>query len=479
MDPEALHSPTRWLAAHGVSVPDELVELEGWWASSGRAVSEAVDRMGTPWLRMFDRLGERTDEVLYPPEHRAMLLRGYRAGAVWHALEGEGLEATFRIGYVTSFFDPGAYCPYTVSLATALAVHKYAGPAVRERFLPLLLRRDDGVWQGATWMTESAGGSDLGTAVQTTARPEGERWRLQGEKFFASNVGAELALVAARRPGAPRTVRGLNLFLVPRWSSDGRLNYRVRRLKDKVGTRSVPTGEVELLDSEAYLLGRPEDGVYHVLEVLNVSRVANAVGSAALAQRALAEAVEFGRRRVAFGRPVLEHPLLRTQFQANLERVRAAFALAWFAVRLLEQVWQEVPPYSARYHTFRLVTHLAKFWTAEVAFQSARWCVDVHGGAGVLSEHGVERLIREALILPIWEGTPHRQVLDGVEVMVQKGAHEALLDELARADPRRAEALRERIRAHLELPHEQREAHADSLFAELASFTGAALSGQG
>ncbi len=153
MDPEAVHSPTRWLAAHGVSVPDELVELEGWWASAGRAVSEAVDRMGTPWLRMFDRLGERTDEVLYPPEHRAMLLRGYRAGAVWHALEGEGLEATFRIGYVTSFFDPGAYCPYTVSLATALAVHKYAEPAVRERFLPLLLRRDDGVWQGATWMT--------------------------------------------------------------------------------------------------------------------------------------------------------------------------------------------------------------------------------------------------------------------------------------------------------------------------------------
>ena len=279
--------------------------------------------------------------------------------------------------------------------------------------------------------------------------------------------------------GRTEIVRGLNLFLVPRWSSDGRLNYRVRRLKDKVGTRSVPTGEVELLDSEAYLLGRPEDGVYHVLEVLNVSRVANAVGSAALAQRALAEAVEFGRRRVAFGRPVLEHPLLRTQFQANLERVRAAFALAWYAVRLLEQVWQEVPPYSARYHTFRLVTHLAKFWTAEVAFQSARWCVDVHGGAGVLSEHGVERLIREALILPIWEGTPHRQVLDGLEVMVQKGAHEALLDELARADPRRAEALRERIRAHLELPHEQREAHADSLFAELASFTGAALTGQG
>jgi alkylation response protein AidB-like acyl-CoA dehydrogenase len=476
VEDEVLLSPTRWLAAHGVPVSQELVELERWWSTTGRAVSEAVDRMGTPWLQMFDRFGNREDRVVYPPEYRAMLLQGYRAGAVWHALAGEGLEATFRVGYVTSFFDPGVYCPYTVSLATALAVHKYAEAPVRERYLPPLLRRDDHVWQGATWMTEVGGGSDLGSTVQTRAVPTGQGWRLTGEKYFASNVGAEVALVAARLPEAPRTARGLNLFLVPRWRSDGGLNYFVRRLKDKVGTRSVPTGEVELADSEAHLLGRPEDGVYHVLEALNVSRVANAVGSVALAQRAVAEALQFGRRRVAFGRPVLDHPLLHAQLQAHLSRVRAAFFLAWHAVRLLEEVWGEHPPYSPRYHTFRLVTHLAKYWTAEVAFQAARWAVDVHGGAGVLAEHGVERLVREALILPIWEGTPHRQVLDGLEAMLHKGAHHALLDELAQLDASGSEALRRRVQAHLELPPDAREARAEGLFAELARFTADALS---
>jgi acyl-CoA dehydrogenase len=476
VEAELLASPTRWLEHHGVAAPPELGAFEEWWRSEGQAISDATDRMGTPWLRMFDRFGRRVDEILYPPDHRRMLVQGYRAGAVWHAFQGEGLEASFRVGYVTSFFDPGVYCPYTVSLATALALQKYAEPAVRERFLPPLLRRDDHVWQGATWMTEAGGGSDLGAAVETTATWGAEGWRLRGEKYFASNVGAELALVAARPEGAPRTVRGLNLFAVPREDSQGRRNYRIRRIKDKVGTRSVPTGEVELLDSEAYLLGERDAGVYHVLEVLNVSRVANSVGSVALAQRALAEALQFARRRVAFGRPVLDHPLLRSQFHARLHQLHQAFALAWRCVRLLEEVRDLRPPYSPRYHTFRLLTHLAKYWTAEVAVEAARWAMEVHGGAGLLAKHGVERLLREALVLPVWEGTPHRQILDGLEAMAQKGAHHGLWEELApRAEPAELENWRRRVEAHLELPPEEQEARAEPLFRELAAFTARAL----
>jgi alkylation response protein AidB-like acyl-CoA dehydrogenase len=139
VEAELLASPTRWLEHHGVAAPPELGAFEEWWRSEGQAISDATDRMGTPWLRMFDRFGRRVDEILYPPDHRRMLVQGYRAGAVWHAFQGEGLEASFRVGYVTSFFDPGVYCPYTVSLATALALQKYAEPAVRERFLPPLL----------------------------------------------------------------------------------------------------------------------------------------------------------------------------------------------------------------------------------------------------------------------------------------------------------------------------------------------------
>jgi alkylation response protein AidB-like acyl-CoA dehydrogenase len=124
-------------------------------------------------------------------------------------------------------------------------------------------------------MTEAKGGSDLGAGVETTAIPDGNRWKLTGEKFFASNAGADVAVVAARPRGAADGVRGLALFALPRLRNDGSLNYHIRRLKDKIGTRSVPTGEVELHDSEADLLGSQESGIYLILEVLNVSRVAN------------------------------------------------------------------------------------------------------------------------------------------------------------------------------------------------------------
>jgi acyl-CoA dehydrogenase len=136
-------------------------------------------------------------------------------------------------------------------------------------------------------------------------------------------AGAELAVVAARPEGAPQNVRGLSLYLVPRRGEDGQLNYLIRRLKDKIATRSVPTGEIELRHSEGWLLGREEHGIYLILEVLNLSCVANSVGSVALAQRAIADAYSFAQQRMAFGKPIIEHPLLRRQFE---ERVCRGYA---------------------------------------------------------------------------------------------------------------------------------------------------------
>jgi acyl-CoA dehydrogenase len=148
-------------------------------------------------------------------------------------------------------------------------------------------------------------------------------------------------------------------------------------------------------------------------------------------KRAIADAYSFAERRTAFGKPILEHPLLRRQFEDRLQGLRTASTLAWEAVRLLDNVWQEKPPYSENYHLFRLVAHLAKYWTAEFAVQTAKWAMEVHGGVGTLQEYRVERWLREAMILAIWEGTSHRQMLDGLEVMQHKGAHRLLFQHLA------------------------------------------------
>jgi len=449
-----------------------LDEYQGWWEREGKRISAAVDRAGTPWLRMFDSVGKRVDEILYPPDYWQMLRRGYQAGVVWRVFAEHSLIPHYLLGYLTSFYDAGLYCPYTVSLSTAVPLAKYGTEAVKARFLPAMLRRDETVWQGATWMTEIGGGSDLGATVQTTAVQAADCWYLSGDKYFASNVGAELAVVAARLASGPADIRGLGLFLVPRYRADGSLNYTIRRLKDKIGTRSVPTGEVELRHSESYLLGQAEWGIYLILETLNLSRVANSVGSVALAQRALADAVAYAHRRQAFGKPIAEHPLLRHQIEKRIVELEAALALAWEAVQLLDQIWQATPRYPEQYHLFRLLAHLAKYWTAEYAVQTAKWAMEVYGGIGTLAEFGVERWLRDAMILPIWEGTPHRQILDGLEVMERKGAHRMLFQYLAPyAQPEAWAAMQSRVEAHLALPQDEKEAGAEDLFRELASFT--------
>lgn len=450
---------------------------QDWWQAEGEAISFAVDRAGTPWVRMFDRFGQRVDEILYIPEYWRMLKAGYKAGAVWRAFgDGGSLVSAYTMGYITCFYDVGLNCPYTVSLSTAVPLEKYGGEALRSRCLTPMLRRDEGVWQGATWMTEVGGGSDLGAYVETVARRDGDLWRLTGDKYFCSNAGAELAVVAAREAGQ-EGIRGLRLFLLPRYRQDGTLNYHIRRLKDKIATRSVPTGEVELRDSEAYLLGQPEWGIYLILEVLNLSRVSNAIGSVALAQRAMAEALAFAEKRVAFGKPLIEQPLMRRQFDDWLAYLKQAFALAWEAVQMMNDMRYQTPPYTDdRFHLFRLVVHLAKYLTAELAVQTAKWAMEVNGGMGTLAEFGVERWLREAMIVDIWEGPPHRQILDGLEVIERRGAHHLLLDYLKpHTDAGELEQVRAQIEKHLALQGDEREASAQELFDLLASFTAAAL----
>jgi len=153
-----------------------------------------------------------------------------------------------------------------------------------------------------------------------------------------------------------------------------------------------------------------------------------------------------------------------------------AFALAWEAVRRLDQVWREKPSYSEDYHLFRLIAHLAKYWTAEFAVQTAKWAMEVHGGLGSLAEYPVERWLREAMILAIWEGTSHRQILDGIEVIQRKQVHLALL-KLLRPAVAEADLLHweQRIEAYLLQPQEAIEAGGEEFFAALARFTAEGL----
>jgi acyl-CoA dehydrogenase len=478
-----LLSPVRFLLdncpAMSVSTLRTLRMYEAWWEHEGKHISYAVDRAGTPHIRMFDRFGKRVDEILYINEYWKMLKEGYKQGIIWRVFSENSLMPFFLMDYVTCFYDIGVSCPYTVSISTAVPLDKYGSDEIREKYLTPMLRHDESVWQGATWMTEVRGGSDLGANVDTLARQDADgRWTLTGDKYFCSNAGAEVAVVAARIEGKSG-VRGLALFLVPRIRENGELNYHLRRLKDKIATRSVPTGEVELRQSEAYLLGKPEHGIYQILEVLNLSRVSNAMGSIGVAQRAYAEALTFAQDRIAFGKPLIEQPLMRRQFEEKYAEITRSFALAWEAAEMLNGVYRETPPYSDQFHLCRLMIHLAKYWTAEVAVQMAKWSMEVNGAMGTVAEFPVERLLREAMIADIWEGPPHRQILDGLEAMERKGAHHMLFEYLTpHTTPEQLQDMAARVERWMLLSQDEKEACSQHEFEALAKFTADALLGK-
>ena len=189
----------------------------------------------------------------------------------------------------------------------------------------------------------------------------------------------------------------------------------------------MPSGEVEFAGSEAFLVGRAEEGIYYTLEVLTVSRLANAIAAIGIARKAHLEVLERVQRRRSFDRALADHPLVRRDLTDMEVRIAGGLALGFYAVDLFEKAWTEAPPYTARYHAARFVSHLAKNRTADHAAEVTRLAMELFGGLGFLEEYGVSRWHREALITPIWEGPSNVQSLDLLEAMQKKQAHEPFL----------------------------------------------------
>ncbi len=392
--------------------------------TGGRAyqIADWVDRAAPPELVMHDLDGQRVDRARLDPAHAELLVE--LAAINRPPYEGGSWHEHFALGYLLA--DPGLYCSLIVTNQTAYAIYKYA-----PEHADWLEKLFSGQAWGATWMTETQGGSDLG-ANKTIALAEGGAWRLYGEdKYFASNAGlADLAIVTARPQGAPAGPKGLGLFLVPRLDTAGQLNYRVRRFKRKSATRAVPSGEVEFNGSLAYLIGQAELGIYYTLETLTVSRLANAIGAMGLARKAHLEALYRAQARSAFGQALVEHPLVRLDLTDMAVRTAGGLALAFQAIQAFDQAWSERPPYTAAYHYARFLSHLAKNRTADHAACVTQLAMELFGGLGFLEDYAVSRLHREALVTAIWEGTSNIQALDLLEAMHKKGAHEPFLDEM-------------------------------------------------
>ncbi len=394
-------------------------DLDALGAHAARAWLEARERgVVEPDLVQWDASGRRIDRIGSTPvwqEGRALAARFGLVAAGHEDAHAEFARcdqfARVYLHHVASEFFT---CPLAMTDGAATALKACGDRGLIERAVPRLVSRDAAsLWLSGQWMTETAGGSDVARTA-TRAEPTADgRWRLHGRKWFTSAVIGEMALALARPVGVDGSSSDtLGLFLVETRDDDGHWNgIRIDRLKDKLGTRELPTAEIHLDGALASAVGDASNGVRQIAPMLNVTRLWNAVCALATMRRCIERAVAYARVREAFGRTLAAHPLHMATLADLQATFEAAFHLVFHAAHLLGRIEQRMAT-GDEAALLRVLTPLAKLWTGKLAVGIASECCEAFGGAGYIEDSGMPRLLRDAQVYPIWEGTTNVLALD-------------------------------------------------------------------
>ncbi|HEY8289949.1 MAG TPA: acyl-CoA dehydrogenase family protein, partial [Acetobacteraceae bacterium] len=386
-----------------------------------------------PVLHARDRFGRDEDWIEYHPAYREMeqiAFGDFQFHAMVHRAGVLGMDrplppaAKYAFQYLFVQAEFGLMCPISVTDTSIHLIRKFGSNSLQDYLLPKMLSADlSTMWKGTQFMTEKAGGSDVG-AVETIAREEGGTWRLYGDKWFCSHTDADVALILARPEGARAGTRGLALFALPRRTRDGRRNaYRIARLKDKLGTKSMASGEILLEGAEAYLVGNREHGLKQMMEQVNLSRLSHGVRAAAMMRRCVNEALVASRGRRAFGRAIVEFPLMRRQLMKLIVPAEQALSMAFCTADAMRRGSED----SGAGEEIRILTGLLKLRACRDNAVVATGSLEARGGNGYIEDWVNPRLVRDAQVGLLWEGTSNINALDVISRAVGKsGAQRAL-----------------------------------------------------
>jgi acyl-CoA dehydrogenase len=380
---------------------------------------QLADRENEPTLVQWDAWGNRIDRIEVTPLWRRAAQIAAQAGLIAIPYErAHGRYSRIHQFAAVYLFHPSSdvyTCPLAMTDGAARTLSASNNAQLIERAVPRLISRDPArAWTSGQWMTESTGGSDVGASLTRAERDEHGQWRLHGKKWFTSAITSQMALTLARPVGNGPGGSGLAMFYVETHDDAGRLNgMRVERLKDKLGTRKVPTAELMLDGARAELVGDTRHGTRHIEPMLVVTRAWNSVTSVAFMRRALALARSYAEQRRAFGAMLNQLPL-HIDTLAGLEaETRGAFLLAFELVELMGR--QEAGELSDEQRALmRLLTPIAKLLTAKQAVAVVSECIEAFGGAGYVEDTGLPALLRDTQVLPIWEGTTNVLALDAL-----------------------------------------------------------------
>jgi acyl-CoA dehydrogenase len=418
---------------------DRLGELAGGYLDE---CARLADRH-TPVLHQRDKFGRDTQYIEYHPAYRELEKAAFGEFGI-HALsirkgimgwpDKYPVVAKHAFTFLFNQAEFGLGCPINVTDGCAKLLNNFGSEALKARYLDGLTQTDmSKLTQGGQFMTEKEGGSDVGT-LTTSAVQEGDHWRLYGEKWFCSNADARVVMLLARPEGAGPGTRGVGLFLMPRHLDDGSQNhYRIVRLKDKLGTRSMASGEIKLEGAIAYAVGKLDRGFVQMAEMVNSSRLSNGVKSTALMRRAQHDAMTVARNRVVFGQRIIDLPLARRQLMKIMLPTEQALSMSFLTADALDRAEAGSQDAAA---LLRILTPTLKFRATRDARKVCGDALEMRGGIGYIEEFATSRLLRDAHLGSIWEGTGNIVAIDTLTRAVGRhGADAALAADLhARLD---------------------------------------------
>ncbi len=372
-----------------------------------------------PVLKKRNKFGENSDEVEFHPAYWELMDIAAESEMFYLKYHPDIKEdftgvrhcLGFALGQLYAMSELGQYCPHCMTDGAAFLIEQFADSEDKERLLPQLgARNGKDLFSGAMFITEKSGGSDVGANLCTGEKIEDKKYKLNGEKWFCSNVNADVIMALARTGEVEYGTGGLSIFLVEKKLADGSRNpMEIVRLKDKLGVRSMATGEVRFQDTIGKRLGAEGEGFKVMAQMINISRNYNSVAALAGNRRAIIEAWQYLNHRNTFGKRAVEHALVREKFHELGSQYLANFLLVWRGLLAMDAA---ETGNEDEQHLLRMITPMAKWWSAEQSVYSVRECMELMGGNGYIEDFVMPKLLRDVNVLPIWEGSGNIIVLD-------------------------------------------------------------------
>ncbi|AWW28825.1 acyl-CoA dehydrogenase [Echinicola strongylocentroti] len=393
-----------------------------------------------PRLVKRDLFGRDVEKIVFHPSYKELLKIAVDAGILsikWDPkYRAEYKDQVQRMGFSLAFVygmaESGVSCPLCMTDGAASVLKKYLPASESEPFLERIYTRDvEQLYTGAMFLTEKAGGSDVGANQVSATKMDQSTYLLNGEKWFCSNANAAIKLVLARTDLHIKGTQGLSLFLVENNSRNTNTNsMEYVRLKEKTGVKSMATAEIIFKDTKAKLIGNEGEGFKMMAEMINLSRLWNAVIAMASFRRSLIESYQFLCYRHTFGKRAIEHALVRNKLYELAARYVADFYLTWKTIAMLDKLESGAEEYKSR---LRVLTPMVKKQTAATTVYGIRECMELLGGIGYIENGVMPKLMRDSLVLPIWEGTSNMMVLDTLRAHLKSEGLDQLMEQAKEA----------------------------------------------